>query len=83
MYKVLDKCQAIAGEIRNVWSCSEDRRFEEIKENKMHKKKRVGELIKIRNQLDENNVNQKYEIIDLYKMIGRKLESHNILIMRG
>ena len=59
MCKGLCKCQAIGGEISNVWSCSEDRRFNEIKENKMHKKKRGRELSKIENQLNENNVNQK------------------------
>ena len=57
MYKGLGKYQAIGRERANVWSCSEDRRFNEIKENKMHKKKRGRELIKIKNQLDENKAN--------------------------
>ena len=47
----------------------------------MHKKKIVRELIKIKNQLDESNVNRKQEIGDLYKRIVSKLESHNILII--
>ena len=47
----------------------------------MHKKGRGRELIKIKNQLTESNTSQEQGIVDLYRRVVSKLESHNLLIM--
>ena len=46
----------------------------------MHKKRRGGELITIKNQLSEENTNQKQSIVNLYKRAVSKLERPSILI---